>query len=265
MGAIALTVAGMSLLYSDGTYYKTTYVEGATQYQVVAPPAGASLPAGTALPADRTAITIAGVTYYVYGNTFYKRVVANGQESFVVVVKPAGVVAVKALPEDAEPMQAGSIMYFCSKSRDHLTYLDPSGEELYIVVDAPAGAVPATATAPSHPRQNAAAPAPAAPAAKPTVVSLTAQPGTPVTVRVSTEISSASAQAGQRFQGNLDADLVASGRVAADARPARLRSRRRGRGRDRDGRQAVARTRADRHRGRWSGRFAGHRPAEVQR
>ena len=47
VGAIALTVAGMAMLYSDGTYYKTTYVEGATQYQVVAPPAGASLPAGT--------------------------------------------------------------------------------------------------------------------------------------------------------------------------------------------------------------------------
>ena len=50
VGAIALTVAGMALLYSDGTYYKTTYVEGATQYQVVAPPAGASLPAGTRCP-----------------------------------------------------------------------------------------------------------------------------------------------------------------------------------------------------------------------
>ena len=90
VGAIALTVAGMALLYSDGTYYKTTYVEGATQYQVVAPPAGASLPAGTSLPADRASITIAGVTYYLYGNTFYKRVVTNGQESFVVVTKPAG-------------------------------------------------------------------------------------------------------------------------------------------------------------------------------
>ena len=87
------------MLYSDGTYYKTTYVEGATQYQVVAPPAGASLPAGTTLPADRTAITISGVTYYLYGNTFYKRVVTNGQESFVVITKPAGLVAVKALPD----------------------------------------------------------------------------------------------------------------------------------------------------------------------
>jgi hypothetical protein len=37
-----------------------------------------------------------------------------------------------------------------------------------------------------------------------------------VTVRVATEVSSATAQAGQRFQGNLDTDLVADdGRVVA--------------------------------------------------
>jgi hypothetical protein len=216
VGAIALTIAGMALLYSDGTYYKTTYVEGATQYQVVAPPAGASLPAGTVLPADRASITIAGVTYYLYGNTFYKRVVTNGQETFVVITKPAGVVAVKALPEDFEPMQAGSMLYFRSKDRFYLTYLDPSGEELYVVVDPPKGAVPAVpASAPANastakPATTAAAPAPAA---KPQRVTLTAQPNTPVTVRVATEVNSGTAQAGQRFQGNLEADLVADGRV----------------------------------------------------
>jgi hypothetical protein len=214
VGAIALTVAGMALLYSDGTYYKTTYVEGATQYQVVAPPAGASLPAGTTLPADRATITVAGVTYYLYGNTFYKRVVTNGQESFVVVTRPAGVVAVKALPEDFEPMQAGSMIYFRSKSRWYLTYLDPSGEELYVVVDPPAGAVPAVPATTTTGQAAAAAP-PQPPAAKPQAVTLTAQPNTPLTVRVATEISSATAQAGQRFQGNLGADLVVDGRVLA--------------------------------------------------
>ncbi len=215
VGAIALTVAGMALLYSDGTYYQTTYVEGATQYQVVAPPAGASLPAGTSLPADRATITIAGVTYYVYGNTFYKRVLTNGKESFVVVTKPAGVVAVKALPEDFEPMQAGSMVYFRSKDRYYLNYLDPSGEELYLVVDAPKGAVPAVPAAPEGGQPKAAAAAPA-PAAKPKTVTLTAQAGRPLTVRVAAEVSSATAQAGQRFQGNLDTDLVADdGRVVA--------------------------------------------------
>jgi hypothetical protein len=217
VGAIALTVAGMALLYSDGTYYKTTYVEGATQYQVVAPPAGASLPAGTTLPADKTAVTISGTTYYLYGNTFYKRVVTNGKETYVVVTKPAGLVTVKALPEDFEPMQAGSTVYFRSKSRYYVAYLDPSGEELYVVVDPPAGAVPAVPTTPPGAPKAAAgaAPAPAPPAAKPQLVSLTVQPNMPLTVRVATEVNSGTAQAGQRFQGNLDADLVADGRVVA--------------------------------------------------
>ena len=211
VGAIALTVAGMAMLYSDGTYYKTTYVEGATQYQVVAPPAGATLPAGTTLPADKTAITISGVTYYLYGNTFYKRVVTNGQESFVVVTKPAGLVAVKALPSDFEPMQAGSTVYFRSKGRYYAAYLDPSGEESYLVVDPPAGAVPAVPGEPGAAPKAAAAAAPAsAPAAKPKAVTLTVQPNTPLTVRVATEVNSGTAQAGQRFQGNLDADLVAA-------------------------------------------------------
>jgi hypothetical protein len=233
VGAIALTVAGMALLYSDGTYYQTTYVEGATQYQVVAPPEGASLPAGTALPADRATLTISGVTYYLYGNTFYKRVVTDGKETFVVVTKPAGIVAVKALPEDFEPMQAGSMVYFRSKGRYYLAYLDPSGEELYLVVDPPPNAVPAVPAAapgpqgaPAKPTTAAKAapatkPAPAAPAPapapppQPTLVKLTAQPNTPITVRVATEINSGKAQAGQRFQGNLDADLLADGRVLA--------------------------------------------------
>jgi hypothetical protein len=119
---------------------------------------------------------------------------------------------VKALPEDFEPMQAGSVTYFRSKDRYYVNYLDPSGEELFVVVDPPAGAVPAIPT-----ESAAAAPAPApAPAAKPKTVTLTAAANTPLTVRVATDVNSGTAQAGQRFQGNLDTDLVAGdGRVVA--------------------------------------------------
>jgi hypothetical protein len=156
------------------------------------------------------------VTYYLYGNTFYRRVVTNGQETFVVVTKPAGLVAVKALPDDFEPMQAGSTVYFRSKGRYYAAYLDPSGEESYVVVDAPAGAVPAVPGEPGAAPKAAAAAAPApAAAAQPKTVTLTVQPNTPLTVRVATEVNSGTAQAGQRFQGNLDADLVADGRVVA--------------------------------------------------
>ena len=163
------------------------------------------------------------MTYYLYGNTFYKRVVTNGQESFVVVTKPAGVVAVKALPDDFEPMQAGSMVYFRSKSRYYLAYLDPSGEESYIVVDPPRGGrardrgrARGRAEGCARRLEAAAATAPAAaPAAKPKAITLTAPANTPLTVRTAAEVNSGTAQAGQRFQGNLDADLLADGRVVA--------------------------------------------------
>jgi hypothetical protein len=134
-----------------------------------------------------------------------------------VVTKPAGLVAVKALPDDFEPMQAGSTVYFRSKGRYYAAYLDPSGEESYLVVDPPAGAVPAVPGEPGAAPKAAGAAAPApAPAAKPKAVTLTVQPNTPLTVRVATEVNSGTAQAGQRFQGNLDTDLVAAdGRVVA--------------------------------------------------
>src|SRR5262249_21089161 len=134
----------------------------------------------------------------------------------------------------------GSLMYFKSKDRYYLNYLDPSGEELFVVCDTPKNAVPAvpsdqpggapaaaapTKTAAAAPANGApkaakaaarAAPAAApAPAPQPTVVTLTAAANTPLTVRVATEINSGKAQAGQRFQGNLDSDLLADGRVLA--------------------------------------------------
>lgn len=199
VGAIMLTIAGASLLYSDGAYYKTTYVDGATQYQVVPAPEGATL-SGTVLPADRAKVTVGGATYYFYGNTFYRRVVTNGQETFVVVTKPAGVITVEALPPDFEPVPVGSLTYFSAKGRYYVTYLTPKGEELYMVVDAPPGT------------SKAAAPVAVA---KPTTLALTVAPGTPVTVRVAAEINSGRAKAGDRFQGNLGQDLVSNGRLVA--------------------------------------------------
>ena len=72
-----------------------------------------------------------------------------------------------------------------------------------------AGAVAAVPGEPGSAPKSAAAAAPAsAPAAKPKAVTLTAPANTPLTVRVATEVNSGTAQAGQRFQGNLDTDLV---------------------------------------------------------
>jgi len=112
--------------------------------------------------------------------------VTNGQQTYVVVTKPAGLVAVKALPTDFEPMQAGNMTYFRSKGRYYVSYLDPGGEELYLVVDPPPGAVPAIPSAPAARRRRRPPRLPAPPAAKPQVVALTVQPNTPLTVRVAT-------------------------------------------------------------------------------
>ena len=81
--------------------------------------------------------------YFRPWKTILVRTVADGGESYVVVTKPAGVVSVKALPDDVEPLQKGVVLYFRSKDRYYVSYLDPGGEQLYVAVDPPKGAVPA--------------------------------------------------------------------------------------------------------------------------
>lgn len=212
VGAIVVTIAAASLLYHEGTYYKKTTSGGSTQYQVVPAPAGASIP-GTSLPPDRATITLSGQKYFLYGNTFYRSVTTNGMTSYVAVTKPAGVVAVKALPPDFDAMTVGSLTYFTTPQRYYVTYLDPSGEELYVVVDPP------PAPAAKAPAPAAAATAAPAPAVRPTVaparVDLTVATGTVIPVLMTTTVSSETAKAGQRFTGYLANDLLVSGRLVA--------------------------------------------------
>ena len=118
VGAIALTVVGHGALYSDGVYYEKTYVQGATQYKVVAPPPGATLPRN-AVPADAATVTIAGTTYYFYGNIFYKVVPKDGAMGFVTVDIPAGVPTLAALPADVQP-QAGRLSHLPRLRREVL-------------------------------------------------------------------------------------------------------------------------------------------------
>ncbi len=217
VGAIALTVAGVALLYSNGTYYKQTTTGGSTQYQVVPAPSGASIP-GAALPPDRASVTIAGQTYYLHGNTFYRRVMTGGQETFVAVTKPAGVVMVKALPPEFEAMPVGSLTYFAANGRYYVPYLDRTGEELYVVVNPPPGAATTRSPAPaaaSPQSQQVKTTTAAPPVVTPVRLTLTVSAGTPVAVLVTSEVSSASAQTGQRFQAYLQHDLFVDGRLIA--------------------------------------------------
>lgn len=227
IGAIIVTTAAVTMMYAEGTYYKSSSSQGTIQYVVVAPPAGTSLP-GTALPADRATITISGTKYYFYGNTFYQRIVKDGKESFVVVTRPAGVITVKALPPEFEPVQMGNLMYFKTKDRFYLSYLDPSGEELFLVVDPPvvpqtttasSSPVPkpvaATTPAPKPPATTTQAPASAPSTSTPQVVNLTVNPGTALKVRIANDVYSASA--GQNFRANLAQDIIVDGRLVAPA------------------------------------------------
>jgi hypothetical protein len=155
---------------------------------------------------------VSGTTYYLYANSFYRRVVQGGQESFVVVTAPAGVVMVAALPADFEVIQLNTL-YFAADGAFYVRYLGSDGKELYVGVDPPPQPAPAAAQIP------AAAPTAQPPAAAPTyrtvAESLTVPAGTLVLVRMASTVSSASAAVGDRFQGFLDQDLAASGRLVA--------------------------------------------------
>jgi hypothetical protein len=210
VGAIVVTVAAMTYMMSEGSYYQqTTSSQGQVVYQTVPAPQGASL---KTLPVERVLVTVAGTTYYLYANTFYRRVVQSGQESFVVVTAPAGVVVVAALPANFEVIQLNTL-YFAADAAFYVRYLAPDGKELYVAVDPPPQ--PALATAPGP----GAAPAPQPPAPAPTyrtvAESLTVPAGALVLVRMASTVSSTNAHVGDRFQGFLDHDLAASGRLIA--------------------------------------------------
>ena len=225
-GATILIIAGVKYLVSqDGSYCKESKThDGKTAYQSVPAPQGATM---ATLPAMRVLVTVAGSTYYLSANAFYRRVMNGAQESFVVVTAPAGTVFVAALPADFEVVQLNT-MYFKAGGRYYVPHLTPDGAEMYVMVDTPP--TPSTAAAPAAPVK---APAPAAaataPAAAPgttpavavaapvraVVEHVEAPAGTVLVVRLATEVSSATAQVGNRFQGFLDQDLSANGRMIA--------------------------------------------------
>ena len=225
-GATILIIAGVKYLVSqDGSYCKqTTTSDGKTAYQAVPAPQGAAM---ATLPVTRVLVSVSGTTYYISANAFYRRVVNGAQESFVVVTAPAGVVFVAALPADFEIVHLNT-MYFAAGGRFYVPYLSPDGAEMYVMVDTPpapsTGATPtapARAPAPAAPsagKTPVAAPATTAPVAAPVravVERLEAPAGTVVVVRLANEVSSATAQVGNRFQGFLDQDLAANGRMMA--------------------------------------------------
>jgi hypothetical protein len=243
VGATILVVAGITYLVAKGAYAKkSTDSSGKVAYQSVPAPEGAQL---DTLPAERVLVTVGGTTYYAYGNTFYRRVVQGAQEHFVVVTPPAGVVFIQALPADFQVVNLNT-MYFLADGSYYVPFLSSEGQEMYVLVDAPpmppGGVPPAAAQAAPTGQGDAAAPAvaaqspgqpgaqaaesQAAPAGGPATVeaapapairsvaeTLTVPAGTLLLVRLQADVSSATATVGDRFQGFLDQDLAANGRL----------------------------------------------------
>ena len=208
-GATILMILGVKYLVSqDGSYCRqTTTSNGTTAYQAVPAPQGAVM---ATLPATRVLVSVAGTTYYLSANAFYRRVMNGAQESFVVVTAPAGVVFVAALPANFEVVQLNT-MYFEAGGRYYVPYLSPDGAEMYVMVDPPP--TPSSTGAVAAPPVQT--PAAAAAPVRAVVERLEAPAGTVLVVRLATEVSSATAQVGNRFHGFLDQDLAANGRMMA--------------------------------------------------
>jgi hypothetical protein len=164
------------------------------------------------LPAERALVTVSGSTYYLYSNTFYRRIVNGAQEQFVVVTPPAGVIFVQALPADFEVVNLNT-MYFEAEGHYYLTYLSAEGNEMYVLVDRPpqptsppGQAMPAGSAQPIQASASA-------PPIRTVDQTLTVPTGTLVLVRFQMDVSSATANVGDRFQAFLDDDIAANGRL----------------------------------------------------
>ena len=210
VGAVVVMVAGVAYLMSqDGSYSKkTTTSDGQAAYQSVPAPQGASI---KTLPAQRVLVTVSGTTYYVSANAFYRRVMNGAQETFVIVTPPAGVVFVAALPPDFEVVQLNT-MYFVAKGQYYVPFLAADGKELYVLVDRPAAPAAASRTCCSacrHLRHLL------DPRSRPSPNASRSRPEPCWWFGLSADVSSATAQVGNRVQGFLDQDLAANGRMVA--------------------------------------------------
>ena len=198
-GAVVITVGAATYYYSSHTCYVASSSGGSVSYEVVPAPEGLTT---TSLPSDAATITAGGNTYYYYKNTFYRKVSKDGKTSYVVVTMPQGVVVLQALPAEFEIVEKGGETFFTYQSKYYMPYLDASGKELYIIIDAPKPPAP-------KPPQTVTA------SASSSYKSLTVPSGTALPVRITEALSSETAKEGQRFSGFLDTELKVGDVMAA--------------------------------------------------
>jgi len=90
LGIVAVSLAGASLLYSAGMFYRST----PAGYVVMPAPMGAVVPG---LPPGYTVVYMNGVPYYYYGNTYY----AAAPNGYVVTTPPAIATPMAVAPPQA--------------------------------------------------------------------------------------------------------------------------------------------------------------------
>ena len=195
-GSSTTEVDGETYYVADGVYYEETVDGGAVGYEVVPAPEGATV---TTLSAGYARVTVGGRRYYYHRNTFYR-----GVGGYAVVSEPEGVVTVPELPEGYDVVEVGGAAYFQVGDDHYLPYLRPSGEESYLLVDAPE-------------------PAPAAEAAPRGVVgarsgyidtTLTVAVGTALKVRLASAVDAAAVAEGDSIRAYLDEELRVGSVVA---------------------------------------------------
>ena len=121
LGIVALSVAGMSLLYSAGMFYRTT----PAGYVVVPAPMGAVVPA---LPPGYTVVYMGGNPYYYYGNAYY----AAAPNGYVVTAPPAIAAPIQA-PAPA-PISQQTVAPASNEPSDAIETYIPNGNGSFTVV-----------------------------------------------------------------------------------------------------------------------------------
>ena len=127
LGIVAVSIAGASLLYSAGMFYRST----PAGYVVVPAPMGAVVPA---LPPGYTVVYMGGTPYYYYGNAYYT-VAPNG---YVVTAPPAVAAAPVAVAPSVAPVSAPaaqqSVPSTTNEPSDAVETYIPNGNGSFTVV-----------------------------------------------------------------------------------------------------------------------------------
>jgi len=213
-GSVTIVLGTSTYQCHDHVFYEETVSGTEVAYEVVPAPVGAKVPP---LPVTHATITGADLTFHYYANTFYRQIEADaasvdvggdGETEYIVVSPPSDLKIHAELPAEFEIINHDEMSYFRLGDTFFLPFVDASENEVYIEVDSPLTRATSQATV----------------AAPPAVGALEVASGTELVIRIADDVDAATAVAGERFSGYLDADVTSDGRIAL-ARGSRVHGR----------------------------------------